>query len=397
MLKLKVLSRLVMTGVRNKLSKISIIMFFTTIVISISVSKALYDLNTDNTDEISYGVSLINANTIWDQTIGSAEIIVAVLDTGIDIAHPDLQGNIWENTDEIPDNNQDDDLNGYIDDVQGWDFVHQTPDGGFGPFDYSFADHGTHVAGIIAAELNDFGIAGVAPNVTIMSLRVVNNTGYNPDIFVAEAIRYAADNGAHIISMSIVIVPEEITNTTSIKLVEEALQYAYDNGVLIVSSAGNSGTEFIRLPANHSAVISVGAVDENKILASFSSFGPDLEVVAPGVKIKSTLPSNQFGFKNGTSMAAPHVAGALALMLSHQPALTNSEAREILQQTTEDLGSSGWDFLYGYGLINVENAINEINDRFGSKKSPVISAIDPFFFLVALLPVALVIKYARKK
>ncbi|MHA1942665.1 MAG: S8 family peptidase, partial [Candidatus Hodarchaeales archaeon] len=169
---------------------------------------------------------------------------------------------------------------------------------------------------------------------------------------------------ANIISMSIGIYDVEITNSTSYQLVEEALQYADSKNLLIVASAGNEGGLSPIRPANDSHVIAVGAVDSDKNLASFSNRGS--EIVAPGVNIKSTIPYNEFRIASGTSMAAPHVAGALALIVSYNSSLSNIEVRTLLQQTATDLGPIGWDSEYGYGMINLTTAfqfLSESNDN----------------------------------
>ncbi|MFX1283437.1 MAG: S8 family serine peptidase [Promethearchaeota archaeon] len=323
-------------------------------------------ISEEYTDNVPDGILLIGADNVWNRTAGSPEIIVAVLDTGLDATHSDLVNALWNNTDEIPNNGIDDDDNNYIDDCHGWDFVRNNND----PFNLSIYDnskyksslkrHGTHVTGTIAARLNNFGVVGVAPNVSIMTLRVVNESDWNPDILVAEAIRYATNNGAQIISMSIGIYNEEITNSTSYQLVEDALQYAFSMGVHIVASAGNDYPAPVIRPANNDYVIAVGAIDSMKKIASFSCQGPEVEVVAPGVNVYSTVPGDNFGSSSGTSMAVPHVSGALALMISYDPSLTNTEARMILQQTAEDLGTSGRDDVYGFGLINLTRAIETI-------------------------------------
>ncbi|MHA2224161.1 MAG: S8 family peptidase [Candidatus Hodarchaeales archaeon] len=321
------------------------------------VHKTFSSFEQNFIDEVPYGIPLIGADKVWSQTLGSPGIVVAVLDTGLDASHSDLEGCLWNNSDEIPDNGADDDNNGFIDDCHGWDFIHNDNDPS------PWHNHGTHVVGTITARLNNYGVVGVAPNISIMPLLVVNESDRNPDIIVAEAIRYAADNGAHIISMSIGIYDDEITNSTSYDLVTDAITYAYSKGLLIVAAAGNEGTNHVIRPANDSRVIAVGAVNSGKNLASFSNYGLDIEVVAPGDNVKSTIPVNNFGLKSGTSMATPHVSGALALMLSYDPTLTNIEAREILNQTAEDLGDSGWDETYGYGLINVSRAIDVIANQ----------------------------------
>ncbi len=385
-------------------------------------------MNVEYTDEIPYGITLIGADKVWNRTGGSPEIIVAVLDTGLDINHSDLVNALWNNTNEIPNNGIDDDNNNYIDDCHGWDFVHNNND----PFNLSIygsssrlKKHGTHVTGTIAARLNNFGLVGVAPNVSIMTLRVVNENDLNPDIIVAEAIRYATDNGAHIISISIGIYDEEITNSTSYQLVEDALQHAFSMGVLIVAAAGNDYPDPVTRPANNDFVIAVGAIDSAKNIASFSCRGPEVEVVAPGVNVKSTIPNDESGLSSGTSMATPHVSGALALMMSYDPTLNNTGARMILQQTTEDLGTSDRDDVYGFGLINLTRAIETIDEMNSSSTltEPTTSSSTTFssttsettntslmtsetttmdgfsfyFFVLLILPLGVVYRHQRKR
>ncbi len=316
----------------------------------------------DYSDDLPYGIRLIGADKVWHITQGSPEIVVAVLDTGLNTSHTDLQNILWINQGETPDNGIDDDSNGYIDDVNGWDFVHKNND----PFSLleagpSLQNHGTHVVGTIAAQMNNYGVVGVAPDVSIMPLRVVNESDLNPDIIVAEAINYATANGADIISMSISISSEhgEITNSTSYQLVKNALAQAYTENILIVAAAGNGyGAELVQ-PANHSHVIAVGAISSDKVLADFSNHGA--EIVAPGVLVKSTIPYNGFSTSSGTSMATPHVSGALALLKSYNQSLTNDELRSIIRDTAEDLGVAGNDGIYGYGLINVTKAMERIS------------------------------------
>ncbi|PWI48564.1 hypothetical protein CEE45_05850 [Candidatus Heimdallarchaeota archaeon B3_Heim] len=314
----------------------------------------------DYSDDLPYGIRLIGADKVWHITQGSPEVVVAVLDTGLNTSHLDLQNILWNNPGEDPNNGIDDDSNGYIDDSHGWDFVHQNND----PFSLleaepSLQNHGTHVVGTIAAQMNNYGVIGVAPDVSIMPLRVVNESDLNPDIIVAEAINYATANGADIISMSIGIYDEEITNATSYQLVESALARAYAENVLIVAAAGNWNEVNPIRPANDNHVIAVGAISETKDLADFSNHGA--EIVAPGVLVKSTIPYNGFGTSSGTSMATPHVSGALALLKSFNQSLTNNDLRELIRDSAVDLGDPGYDGDFGYGLINVTKAMEIIS------------------------------------
>lgn len=263
----------------------------------------------------------------WDHCLekdtnpgGSADVVVAVIDTGVDYNHLDLRNNIWINSAEIPDNGRDDDGNGYIDDVYGWDCVEDDKD----PMDDN--GHGTHVAGIIAAENNDQGGVGVAYNCKIMVLKAGNSSGYFNNSDIAEAVQYAYMNGASVINMSFG------GNFISVA-VEEALEAAYTDCIL-VAAAGNDGAcndstcktcEEIAVcyPAALSYVIGVMSVGtDGKTVSSFSNYDHypyntvEYEVYAVGEQVYSTWPGNKYATLQGTSMAAPTVAGIAALLRS---------------------------------------------------------------------------------
>ena len=273
---------------------------------------------------------MVNAPEVWQGGITGNGIVVAVVDTGVDYTHLDLDANIWQNADEIPNNRIDDDRNGYIDDIRGWDFVWNDNN----PMD--FLGHGTHVAGAIAAEQNGFHITGVAPNAKIMPVRVLDFWGYgNPDN-IAAGIRYAADNGADIINYS-------AGGWFPQSQVEDAIQYATNKGVVVVMSAGNDGFYQPDYPANNAdrLGIAVGGIDENGRIADFSNRAgsrPLDYVVAPGVDIVSTVPYNTYESYDGTSMAAPHVAGVAALVLNANPNLTPAQVEQILTSTANSNG-----------------------------------------------------------
>jgi subtilisin family serine protease len=278
----------------------------------------------------NWGNDMVNAPEVWAQGYTGNGIIVAVLDTGVDYNHPDLNDNIWRNPGEIPGNGIDDDGNGYIDDVHGWDFINNDND----PLDRD--GHGTHVAGTIAAENNGFGVTGVAYNARIMPVQVLADNGFGSDLALANGIRYAANNGAHVINLSLSL----LSNLPSPDIYS-AIQYATSRGVVVVMSAGNNGAPQPHYPAFYATEfgLSVGAVDSNRNIGQFSdrrssnragTDGAMRHVVAPGVSIYSTLPNNSYGFGGGTSMAAPHVAGVVALMLSANPNLTPAQVRDII-------------------------------------------------------------------
>lgn len=260
---------------------------------------------------------VVEPEKLWKYSKGEG-IVVAVIDTGVDFNHQDLADNIWTNQGEIPGNGIDDDRNGYIDDVRGWDFVER---GGFNclssedctgednnPDDVN--GHGTHVAGIIGAvDNNQIGISGIAPNVEIMPLRAGYSTGFSAFLKtsdILDAIIYAINNDADVINMSFAG-PE-------LSRLAEILKLAEDIGIVCVAAAGNSGTTRQTYPAALSSVIAVGALSDDKSKASYSNSGSWVDFVAPGSWIFSTTPNNNYDYKSGTSMAAPIVAGLAALI-----------------------------------------------------------------------------------
>jgi subtilisin family serine protease len=276
----------------------------------------------------------IDAPESWSITTGDSEIIVAVIDTGIDYNHPDLADNIWINTDEIPDNDIDDDYNGYIDDYYGWNYseYNNDPKDNYG--------HGTHCAGIIAASgNNNIGITGVSWNSKIMCIKAGEYYFYNEDI--ARAIIYSVDNGAKVISMS-------FGSEYPSKLIEDALNYASANGVVLVAAAGNDALIYKNYPAAYDNVIAVAATNEKDQKAYFSSYGGWVDVAAPGTNIYSTMPTykvelndrdyqKNYDFLNGTSMACPVVAGLSALLLSNNDSMSPDMIKTIICGTCDKI------------------------------------------------------------
>ncbi|NCQ90497.1 MAG: S8 family serine peptidase [Microcystis aeruginosa LG13-03] len=273
-----------------------------------------------------WGVNLVNAPEAWASGYTGQGIVVAVLDTGVDRNHADLAGNIWTNAGEIANDGLDNDSNGYVDDVYGWNFANgnnNTLDGN---------SHGTHVAGTIAAANNGFGATGVAYNSRIMPVKVLSDSGSGTYSGVAQGIRYAVDNGADVINMS-------LGGGSTDSAVQSALQYASSRGVIVVMAAGNEGAAQPGYPASSATSwgLAVGAVDSSNQMASFSNRAGSNSsmsyVTAPGVQVYSTLPNGGYGFLSGTSMATPHVAGVVALMLSANPNLTDAQVRQIITTT----------------------------------------------------------------
>ncbi|BCX04599.1 MAG: hypothetical protein KatS3mg053_2537 [Candidatus Roseilinea sp.] len=267
----------------------------------------------------------IDAPEAWGIFTGITGVMVAVIDTGVYYTHDDLNdGRVRTDID--------------------WDYVNNDNDA------LDDNGHGTHVAGIIAAETNNgFGTAGVMWQARILPLKVCNSSGRCNADHIARAIRYAADQGARVINMSL--------GGGCSSVIADAVNYAhFDKGVAVVAAAGNNGGSVI-FPAKHDPVIAVGATDKYDKIASFSSRGNGLDVMAPGVSIMSTVPKNDHDTLSGTSMAAPHVAGVVGLLLAQRPNLTNEQVRDILSGSADDLGSKGKDSMYGYGRVNAFQAL----------------------------------------
>ncbi len=270
-----------------------------------------------------WGLNAIGAPEAWAAGYTGAGITVAVVDSGVDLDHPDLIHSLYVNRGEIAGNGIDDDRNGYVDDVQGYDFVDRD-----GVADDTNG-HGTHVAGIIAAANNGFGATGVAPDATIIPVRVLDSNGSGWANDVAAGIRYAADLGADIINLSL--------GGGYSRVIESAVDYARSLGSLIVAAAGNEGAAVPGYPARFSEtdsnVISVGAYSSSGAIAGFSNEvgnSQAVQVDAPGVGIFGTYRDGRYATLSGTSMAAPHIAGLAALALSSNPNLTSAQLRQLL-------------------------------------------------------------------
>lgn len=276
-----------------------------------------------------WGPQKIQADWAWNITIGSPSVLVAVVDTGIDYNHPELASNY------VP---------------LGYDWINNDTD----PVDDN--GHGTHCAGIIAAELNNnMGIAGLA-QVSIMAEKVLNSTGWGWDFTVAQGICHATDMGAKIISMSLGCYEDS-------PVMYEAVKYAYDHGVLLVAAAGNDHTSSPHYPAAYNEVIAVAATNQNDAPASFSNFGEWIELSAPGVRIYSTYINDSYAFAQGTSMACPHVSGLAALVWSRFPNFTRDELRWHLQRTADKLTLKSFDMYYGYGRVNAKKAVERVPEH----------------------------------
>lgn len=309
-----------------------------------------------STDPIYEGLQkwyydLLDAPRAWDVTTGSPDIVVAVIDTGVDVRHEDLAVNIWRNLEETPDNGWDDDNNGCIDDVQGCNFTVEQPDGDVRD-DHG---HGTLMAGIIAA-IGDNGVggAGVSWRSKVMPIKVLNNQGFGSTFNVAKGIVYAAENGAHIINLS-------FGRPLPSQILADAISEMYkEYGVIVVAASGNLGVQQVDYPAALANVIAVGASDRNDPDRRWpgSNWGPEITVVAPGKDICGPIPDSKYACGTGTSMSAALVSGLVALLLSRDPSLTLQDVLWYLRYSSVSLPDEtqrGWD---GWGRINIGEALN---------------------------------------
>lgn len=300
---------------------------------------------------------------------GGAPVVIGVVDTGIDWNHAGLDwSSLWRNEGEVPNNGIDDDHNGYVDDVIGWDFVGASSR----PWDYD--GHGTFVAGILAAS-HSGDAAGVSPGAKLMILKALNGFGHARASNVAQAIVYGADNGAKILNLS-------LAGPGLPKVAQRAIAYAQSKGVLVVVAAGNDGREIAgTYPAALAGVLTVAAVDANDHRAAFSSYGEAVAIAAPGTDIVSLrarrtdfqlgrvagyrageafVGSDRRAYRaSGTSFAAPIVSGVAALVWAKTPALTAAEVRQKLEQTARDVETPGRDLYTGYGVIDARAALAE--------------------------------------
>ncbi len=372
---------------------------------------------------------VVNIPEAWDYTTGNKEIVIGLVDSGVMLDHPDIQYNIAINQGELPEwafsvldydddgylslqelveymvyNNLDmndddevdyhdvvyfgspfadgidDDGNGYTDDVLGWDFVDapELADDALGDFvdhDNDPTDennHGTHIAGIISAQVNNnAGVAGICWNTKLLPIRAgfrtVDGQGYLQDDDAAAGIIFSVDEGADVINLS-------WGDTNFSQIIADACYYAYENGTIVVVAAGNTGETGIMYPARLSNTIAVGSVDNSNPpeITTFSSYGPHLDLVAPGLFIISTYDSVEPLYKelSGTSVSCPFVVGSIALLLSIEPALNFEQIRARLNSSTLDLGEQGFDNLYGNGLLDTYYLLTNTDTPFIEITSP---------------------------
>ncbi len=309
-----------------------------------NILHSTFTIPNDRDYSRQWGLKKINIEQAWDISRGSSDVIIAIIDTGIDYNHQDLSDNIWRNPREIPNNGLDDDNNGYVDDDIGWDFVSVTSGGAngedMGPRDrdpMDFHGHGTHCAGIASAcTNNNIGIAGVSWGCKIMALRAGYKTptgdGSLATADTSSAIYYAVDNGADVISMSW---GGGYSNT-----LQSAVNYALHKGCVLVAAAGNENSSYPIYPAGFDGVIAVSASDTNDRKAYFSNYGQWVDISAPGMSIYSTYLNNNYITMNGTSMSAPLVAGVAGIILSQDKSLLPDQVRQRLINSADDIGWS---------------------------------------------------------
>jgi thermitase len=274
-----------------------------------------------------WNLPIIQAEEGWKFSKGNENVTIAVIDSGVDLDHPDLVHRLIKGYNVIEDNHVPEDDNG----------------------------HGTHVTGIIASEANNReGVAGITWFNHIMPIKALNSEGYGSSFDVAKGIIWAVDHGARVINLS-------LGNYQPSELLQEAVRYAYDRDVVLISASGNDHSAQPSFPAAYPEVLSVGAVNPDGSRAEFSNYGDYLDVVAPGTEIPSTFVHNRYAALSGTSMAAPHVTALAGLIRSLNPNLTNTEVIDIIRKSTIDLGVPGKDDLFGNGLINVYKAMQLAN------------------------------------
>jgi subtilisin family serine protease len=312
---------------------------------------------TANDSYMSYLNSAANSaklNDAWGLTTGSKDIVVAVIDTGVDYKHSDLADNMFKNTREIPANKIDDDKNGYVDDVYGYDFANNDGD----PMDGN--GHGTHCAGTIGAVGNNMiGVAGVNWQVSIMAVKFLGDDGSGNTANAIKAIDYAVQNGAKVLSNSWGAL------LAYSRALQMAIERAMKAGAIFVAAAGNDGLNnetYPTYPASYDLpnIVSVAAGDtESGGLASFSNYGSkSVDIAAPGVNILSTYLKDGYAFMSGTSMATPHVAGALALMLSLKPDLKYDTLSQVLLESSA-FTKQLWGKVATSGLLDVYAAVKK--------------------------------------
>ncbi|PWI48033.1 hypothetical protein CEE45_09030 [Candidatus Heimdallarchaeota archaeon B3_Heim] len=358
----------------NSLKSLLFVTFIATLLTISSIPET--SQATSNPVNLPWNLQQISIAGAWNITTGRTDIIIAVIDSGIDFSHPALSQAQWINSDEIINNSLDDDNNGYIDDFSGWDWINQDNNPGWQDED-EIHYHGTFIAGIIAA--NDSEVIGIAPKVKVMSLRVVDRNTLIPNpAGLEEAVEYATQKNAAVIIMSLdlLIGPPGF---------RDSIRSAVSANIPVIGVAGNSdeGNESVVLPGRFSEVIAVGASNSNGEKAYYSNIGEEVEILAPGGQLRSTSVKSGYLYGQGTSYAAPHVAGVIGLMKSIRSDLSVDDIRSILYSTALDIGDSGWDAETGHGILNASAAI-ELTQTY--VKTTTITSNPPRLFGISSIP-----------
>ncbi len=292
----------------------------------------LYGL--ENRGQVIWGVegvvdADIDATRAWQITNGSPDVIIAIVDSGVSLSHPDLAGQF----------------------IQGRNFTSGDPDA----VDDQWVSHGTVVSGIVGGLLdNEIGVSGVAPGCRLMPIRVMDRFGFTFEEWIADGIIYAVDNGATVLNISIGL-------PSASSILRDAVVYAYQSGAVICASTGNISSDPIGYPAKYPETIAVGATNNQDLMATFTSTGPEMTLAAPGRNIYSTWDTTSepdtYKRRSGTSFSTPYVAGTVALIQSVNPTLTPDEIRSVLVRSADDVDATGWDENTGAGRLNAFKAV----------------------------------------
>ena len=391
------MTRLNLINIQNKIFSSLIIFILALFIGSKAEANELYKIALSPSDSHynnQWYLTKIKAPIAWEEQRESPDIVIAIIDSGVQIDHPDLKDNIWINNREIPNNQKDDDGNGFIDDVNGWDFVNNVPDPNpkFQPgFTEEGVFHGTIIAGVAAAMGNNAaGVAGVTWRAQIMPLKALDDRGLGDTFRIIQAIDYAINNGADIINLSFV-------GYNYSQSLAEAIERAYKAGVIVVAAAGNEesggyGHSLDKLPmypacldGGKNMVIGVASTDALDQKTKFSSYGARcVDIAAPGVSIFSTVvysPNRQIngrllnkyydGYWSGTSVSVAMVSGALALIMEKNPSLKRDQVVQVLLNNADDIARLNMDYLgqLGRGRLNIASAINDASLQLSNKVS----------------------------
>lgn len=273
--------------------------------------------------EYQWNLPVIETEKGWNVSKGSNNVLIGVLDTGVQLDHPDLKGKLADGTNLVSSD--------------------APPDDDVG--------HGTHVSGIIAAAVNNGeGVAGLTWYNKVLPVKVLDSSGAGSTYTVAEGVIWATDHGAKVINMS-------LGNYAEAAFLHDAIKYAYDHDVVLIAASGNDNTDRPGYPAAYPEVFAVASTNSDGTRSPFSNYGDYIDVAAPGMSIASTYPGSQYAALSGTSMASPHVAALAGLIRSINPDLTNAEVMDIMRKTAKDLGNKGKDNYFGYGQIDIVRAL----------------------------------------